>query len=315
MKRGTKKTSEKKSGVLKELKKNRTLYLMMLPGILFILVFNYFPMTGIIMAFKDGMSTRGYFSGAWVGLKNFEFFFRSNDAARITFNTLFMNGLFIIVRLVASVAVALLLNEIRSKKAVKTYQSVLLLPHFLSWVVIGFVTYAFLNIDYGLINRMLNIFGATSVEWYSEPKYWPGILTVVELIKTTGYYSIVYYAGIVGINQDIYEAAAVDGASRFNIIMKITLPMLKPLIITMVLMQIGKIFFADFGLFYYVPRETGALFSRTDVIDTYVYRSLRVLGNSGMSAAVGLFQSVAGFIVVLLSNWLVRRYDSDNALF
>lgn len=304
-----------KNSVLGELLKNKTLYLMMIPGILFVAVFNYFPMMGIVMAFKDGMSTRGYFSGDWVGLKNFEFFFKSNDAFRITFNTLFMNGLFIVVRLVAAVFVALLLNELTSKKAIKLYQSTMLLPHFLSWVVVGFVTYGFLNIDYGFINRFLAIFGVEAIEWYSEPKYWPWILTIVELIKTTGYYSIVYYAGIVGISQDIYEAARVDGASRMAIVRKITLPMLKPLIVTMVLMQIGKIFFADFGLFYYVPRETGALFSKTDVIDTYVYRSLRVLGNSGMSAAVGLFQSCAGFVVVLLSNLLVRKFDAENSLF
>ncbi len=304
-----------KNTFIGELLKNKTLYLMMVPGILLLAIFNYFPMIGIIMAFKDGMSTRGYFSGDWVGFKNFEFFFKSNDALRITFNTLYMNGLFIVVRLVAAVSIALLLNELRSRKAIKLYQSTMLLPHFLSWVVVGFVTYAFLNIDYGFINRFLGIFGVAPKEWYSEPGYWPGILTVVELIKTTGYYSILYYAGIVGISQEIYEAARVDGASRMAIIRKITLPMLKPLIVTMILMQIGKIFFADFGLFYYVPRETGALFSKTDVIDTYVYRALRVLGNSGMSAAVGLFQSVAGFIVVLISNMLVKKFDSENALF
>ena len=305
----------KRYNCLGEFRRNKVLYLMTLPAIILVFIFSYIPMFGIVMAFKDNKSAAGYFSGNWVGFQNFEFFFRSNDAARITFNTVFLNALFIISVLVVSLSLALLLNELSKRWLVKTYQSVMFFPYFLSWVIIGFLTFAFLSVDNGFINKILIALGREPVYWYSNPNYWPFILTIVNLLKNAGYYCIIYYAGITGIDQDLYEAASIDGASRFRRMISITIPSIMPLISVMVLLQIGKIFYADFGLFYYVPRETGVLFPRTDVIDTYAFRALRVLGNTGMSAAIGLFQSFVGFVLVLVSNLITKKINSDNALF
>lgn len=302
-------------GFIKEMKSHGGLYAMMVPGILFLLIFNYVPLLGITIAFRDSNTVNGYFSGDWVGFKNFEFFFKSQDAFRIIRNTLGMNGLFIITGTIASVGIAIMLNEISSRRQVKLYQSTMLFPYMMSWVILGYVSYAFLNQEYGFLNSILGKFGIEPVNWYNEPKYWPAILAVVSIIKGAGYNAVLYYAKIMGIDQTIYEAAEVDGASRLDMALKITLPQLKTLMITLILLAIGKIFYADFGLFYYIPRESGALFSVTDVMDTYVYRALRVNGNIGMSSAVGLLQSIVGFVLVLLSNYITRKIDSESALF
>lgn len=300
---------------LKEMEKNASLYLMCVPGILTLFVFSYIPLAGITMAFKDGKTIRGFFGGNWVGFRNFEFFFRSNDAVRVVSNTLIMNSVFIITITFFALLFAVLLNELQSRTSIKLYQSIMFLPFFLSWVVMGFLAFSFLSMEYGYLNRILMSLWLEPIQWYNEPERWPMILTIVNVLKNAGYYSIVYYAGIMGIDQEMYEAAKIDGASRFRQIINITLPQIVPLISIMVLLQIGKIFYADFGLFYYIPRESGVLFPKTDVIDTYVYRSLRVMGNTGMSAAVGLFQSVVGFVLVVTSNWVTKKINPENALF
>lgn len=305
----------KQNGWISELYKNKILYLMTIPAILLVFIFNYIPMAGMIMAFKDTRGSTTYFGGEWIKFKNFEFFFKSQDAARITFNTLFMNAIFIISVLVVSMTFALLLNEINSRKIVKLYQSTMFLPNFLSWVIVGFLAYAFLSVDSGLINSTLKTFGIKPIAWYSEPQYWRFILPIVNMIKNAGYYTVIFYAGTLAISEELYEAAKIDGASRFQQMYSITIPLVIPLVSIMVLLQIGRIFYADFGLFYYIPRETGVLFSTTDVIDTYVYRSLRVLGNTGMATAVGVFQSIVGLIVVATSNWVVKKVNPENALF
>lgn len=307
----------KKNGLIKEIKTKKPLYLMMIPGLLLILVFAYIPMLGITTAFKDGNTVRGYFSGDWVGFGNFEFFFKSQDAARITGNTLTMNALFILSITCGSIIFAVLLSELKKENArqIKLYQSVMMVPYFLSWVVMGFITFAFLSVDSGFINKVLIALGFSPVNWYSDPGYWPPILVIVNFIKNIGYNTVVYYAGIVGIDETYYEAAKIDGANRFKQMIYITLPSIAPLISVMVLLSIGKIFYADFGLFYYIPRETGVLFPKTDVIDTYVFRALKTMGNIGMSAAIGLFQSVVGFVLVLGSNLLAKKINPDNALF
>ena len=306
---------KRNSTFLKEIVKNRVLYLMTMPALVIVFIFNYIPMFGITMAFKDCKTANGYFAGDWIGFSNFEFFFRSNDAARVTYNTISLNTIFIITVLIGSLTLALLLNELHHRTMAKVYQSIMFFPYFLSWVIIGFLTYAFLSVDNGFINKILQAMGKEPIYWYSDPKYWPAILTIVNLLKNAGYYSVVYYAGITGIDGTLYEAASIDGASRVRRIFSITLPMLKPLISVMVLLQIGRIFYADFGLFYYVPRESGVLFPKTDVIDTYTFRALRTLGNTGMSAAVGLFQSVVGFILVLVSNGITKKINVEYALF
>jgi putative aldouronate transport system permease protein len=288
---------------------------MTLPAIFIVFVFNYLPLVGLTMAFKSGRGAQELFGGTWVGLKNFEFFFKSQDAARITYNTVFMNSIFIITTLLLSLTIAILLNESRSRRLVKSYQTILMLPYFLSWVIMGFLAFAFLSVDNGFINGILSSLGLPRVNWYSEPRLWPGILAVSNLIKVAGYTSVIYYAGIMGIDETLYEAAKIDGANRFYQILHITIPLLTPLISIMTLLQIGKIFYSDFGLFYYLPRETGVLFSTTDVIDTYAYRALRVLGNTGMAAAIGVFQSLVGFIFVITSNFIVSKINPENSLF
>jgi putative aldouronate transport system permease protein len=297
--------------------KNSTLFFMALPGLLLVFVFSYLPMFGIIVAFKDYKAVKGLFDSDWIGLKNFEFLFGTQDAWHVTFNTLFLNSLFIITSTLGAIGLALLLNEVRERFKIMTnfYQSALLLPHFISYVIVSYFVFAFLNTDNGLVNHTLAGFGLDTISWYSSPQYWPAILTSVNLWKSVGFASIIYLSGILAINPEYYEAAKIDGATKWQQISKITVPLIMPLIIIMVLLSIGRIFYADFGLFYQVTRDNGLLYSTTDVLDTYVYRALRVNGDVGMSAAAGLYQALVGFVLVVLANWTVRRIDPDKALF
>jgi len=297
--------------------KNGSLLLMALPGLLLLLVFSYLPMFGVIVAFKDYRAAKGIFDSDWIGFKNFEFLFGTEDAWRITFNTLFLNALFIVTSTIGAIGVALLLNEVRekTKKLTNFYQSALLLPHFISYVIVGYFVFAFLNTDSGLVNKTLAGFGVDSISWYSSPQYWPAILTSVNLWKNVGFNSIIYLSGILAINPEYFEAARIDGATKWKQITKITIPLIMPLIIITTLLAIGRIFYADFGLFFQVTRDNGLLYPTTDVLDTYVYRALRVSGDIGMAAAAGLYQAVVGFILVVAANWVVRRVDADKALF
>lgn len=297
--------------------KNGSLLLMALPGLLLLLVFSYLPMFGVIVAFKDYRAAKGIFDSDWIGFKNFEFLFGTSDAWRITFNTLSLNALFIVTSTLGAIGIALLLNEVRerTKKLTNFYQSALLLPHFISYVIVGYFVFAFLNTDNGLVNKTLNGFGVDSISWYSSPQYWPAILTSVNLWKNVGFNSIIYLSGILAINPEYFEAARIDGATKWKQITRITIPLIMPLIIITTLLAIGRIFYADFGLFYQVTRDNGLLYPTTDVLDTYVYRALRVSGDVGMAAAAGLYQAVVGFILVVGANWVVRRIDGDKALF
>jgi putative aldouronate transport system permease protein len=297
--------------------KNSSLLLMALPGLLLLLVFSYLPMFGVIVAFKDFKAAKGIFDSDWIGFKNFEFLFGTEDAWRITFNTLSLNALFIVTSTLGAIAFALLLNEVRerTKKLTNFYQSALLLPHFISYVIVGYFVFAFLNTDTGLVNKTLAGFGVDEISWYSSPQYWPAILTSVNLWKNVGFNSIIYLSGILAINPEYFEAARIDGATKWKQITRITIPLIMPLIIITTLLSIGRIFYADFGLFFQVTRDNGLLYPTTDVLDTYVYRALRVNGDVGMSAAAGLYQAVVGFILVVGANWVVRRVDGDKALF
>ena len=291
------------------------LYAMLLPGMLYILINNYIPMTGIIVAFKKYSAQKGIWGSEWTGLSNFVYLFR-NDASILIRNTLLYNIVFIILGTVVAIFLAVLLCELGDRVRVKFFQASLLLPNLLSWVVIGFVAYAFLNADTGFINNtVMKSLGKEGIAWYTFPKAWPFILVIVNLWKNAGYQSIVYMAGISGIDKSLYEAAALDGATKLQQIFQVTLPLLKPTVITLSLMSIGRIFYSDFGLFYQVPQNSGALFGVTQTIDTYVYRGLMELNNVGMSAAAGFYQSIVGFILVLAANTLVRKLDADNALF
>jgi len=294
--------------------------LMVLPGALWFLFFSYLPMLGTVIAFKEYRFDRDGFwasivNSKWVGWQNFKFLFSTDDAFIITRNTLLYNIVFIFLGLVFSVLLAVILSEITNKRLSKIYQTGMFLPYFLSWVIVGYFTFSFLSSDRGLLNGLFNSLGIPPVQWYSESKYWPLILVLVYLWKAVGYNSVVYLASIMGIDRSLYEAAMIDGASKIQQIRAITLPLLKPIITIMTLLAIGKIFYADFGLFYQVPRNSGTLYGVTNVIDTYVYRGLKTTGEIGMSAAAGLYQSVVGFTLVMASNYIVRKYDKDNALF
>jgi ABC-type polysaccharide transport system, permease component len=271
-------------------------------------------MFGLIIAFKKIDYSKGIFGGDWVGLDNFKFFFESMYAFRVTRNTILLNFLFIIIGTLCAIVFALLLYEL-SRRQVKTFQTILFIPYFLSWVVVGYVSFAMLNPSYGVINQFLNAIGMQPIEWYSEPKFWPWILLFSYLWKNIGYTSIIYYTGLMSIEPSYYEAAAIDGASKIKQMTYVSIPLLIPLIAILTLLNIGRIFYSDFGLFYFIPRDSGMLYSAVDVIDTYVYRALRVTGDIGMASAVGLFQSVVGFVMVMVSNKIVKVIDEDSAIF
>lgn len=273
-------------------------------------------MAGIIIAFKKLNFAKGIFKSPWAGLKNFEFLFKSPDARIITRNTLLYNVAFIIVNMVVGIAIAILICEVRSKKLKKMYQSAILLPFLMSMVILSYIVYALLSSENGLINNsILAAMGIDAVQWYQEPKYWPVILVIANCWKGVGYGCLIYIASLIGIDPSFYEAARLDGASKWQEITKITLPSLVPTIITLLLLSIGRIFYSDFGLFYQVPMNSGVLFPTTNVIDTYVYRALVEQGNISMSSAAGVYQSLVGFVIVMVSNWVVRRVDKDQALF
>lgn len=298
------------------IRRNAPLYIMMLPGLLYLLINNYLPLVGLSAAFKSFNYGKGLFGSPFNGLKNFEYLFKTSDAFIITRNTLLYNLLFIAVNTAGSVMIAILLNEMKRKTSLKIFQTVILMPYLVSTVIISYLVYAFLSAETGFMNTtVMPLLGIERVSWYTEPKYWPFILTFVNFWKNFGFLTVIYYASIIAIDNDYYEAAALDGAGKWVQIRHITLPILRPTIIMMVLMSVGRIFFSDFGLFYQVPQDSGMLYSVTNTIDTYVYRALMRLGDVGMASAAGLYQSVIGFILVLASNLLVRRIDPDSAIF
>ncbi len=290
-------------------------YSMAVIPLLFVLVFSYLPMFGIIIAFKDYKYNLGIFHSPWVGLRNFEFFFKSNDFTRITFNTLYLNAIFIVVGTIAAVALALLLFGLTSRTGKKVYQTILISPYFLSWVVVGYMVYGILNPSYGLLNSVIKQLGMTPVDVYSKPDVWPLILTVASVWKNVGMDSVIYLAALMGLDVGLFEAAATDGASRSQIRRHIIIPELTSIISIMTILKIGSIFRSDFGLFYQLTRDIGTLYRTTDVVDTYVFRSMRVLGDMGMSSAVGLVQSVVGFVLVMATNYITKKIEPDNALF
>ena len=296
-------------------KDNLIMYAMCLPVFIYILIFSYAPMLGLVIAFKDYRLDKGILGSNWVGFENFKFFFTSEDALRVTVNTIFLNFLFIFAGLVFAVLLALLLFEISKRWLIKTYQTVMILPSYLSWVVVGFMTYAFLNPTMGILNSALSSLGGEGISWYSESKYWPFILTFAVIWKNVGLNCVIYYAGLMGINQEYFEAAAIDGAGKMRQMWYISIPSLTPLITIMTILAIGGIFRSDFGMFFNLTRDVGALYPTTDVIDTYVYRALRSLGNDSMATAVGLYQSIVGFVLIILTNAIVNKIEPDNALF
>lgn len=305
-----------KAGMGKKIKRYLPLYLMMLPGIAYLFINNYMPMAGLVVAFKQYNAQRGIFGSKFIGLKNFEFLFKTQDAWVITRNTILYNFIFIILGTAFAVFVAILLNEIRSERAKKFYQTVTLIPFMISIVVVSYLAYAFLSTDSGFINNsILKPLSLSRVSWYSTPGPWPIILILINLWKGFGYNCIIYYATLVGINREYYEAAVIDGANRWQQVTHITLPGLKPTIITLTLLAVGRIFYSDFGLFYQVPMNSGPLMDITNTIDTYVFRGLMQTNNIGMASAAGFYQSLVGFVLVLSANFIVKKISPENALF
>lgn len=304
--------------------KNGWLLLLMLPGVIHLLMIQYMPMFGVVIAFKDYKNRDGIFGSEWVGFENFKFLFGSNTAWNITFNTVFMNMLFIITGTVVALTLALLLNEIYASRLAQVYQFTLFIPFFIGAVIVGYIAYAILS-NNGFINHTLRAMGQEPVKFYLEPSYWRYILTSANLWMGVGFGTIIYLSGIIGINPEFFEAAELDGAGKLQQIWNITIPLIRYLIVIQMLLAVGKIFFANFGLFYLVPQvyKNGALLPVVDVIDTFVFRALyggSMSGSSGfvkigMAAAAGLYQSVVGFLLVLGANLLVKKISPDQALF
>jgi putative aldouronate transport system permease protein len=308
-------TARKKAKFKKALLGSIPFYLMALPGIIYLFINNYMPLPGLVLAFKNYNAKKGIYGSEWAGLKNFKYLFATNDAFIITRNTLLYNFVFIIVNTVFAIFVAILLAEMRSKMK-NAYQSLILMPYMVSMVIVSYLVFAFLSTENGFLNNtVIRLLGKEKISWYMEKKYWPFILVFVHVWKVIGYNCIIYLSTILGIDRTYYEAAAIDGAGKIRQITKITLPLLKPTIIMMTLLAIGRIFYSDFGLFYQVPQNQGALFSVTNTIDTYVYRGLLELGKPTLSAAAGVYQSLVGFVLIVVSNLVVRKIDKDSALF
>jgi putative aldouronate transport system permease protein len=293
------------------------LLLLAVPGIVYFAVFAYLPMAGLVVAFKDFNITDGIFGSRWNGLANFRYFFSTGDALRIIFNTLFLNALFLGATLAFGLLLAIMLNEIRLHQYKRAAQSVIFFPYFVSPIVISVmlqVLLAGVGGEGGAVNDMLNVFHLPQVSWYTEAGAWPWILTVVKVWQLGGYMSIIFLAAITSISPDVYEAGVMDGASRFRMAWSITVPLLRPTGAVLLVLGIGRIFYGDFATIYAIVGDNGVLFSTTDVIDTYVFRALRSLGDFGTTAAVGLFQGVVGFIFVVIALIIQRRYAKESSI-
>lgn len=311
---------KKKHSSKHSIKKQMPFFAMMAPGLFLIGLLCYLPMAGVILAFKDYNPTDGILGSDWMHplYKNFEFFFKSESAKTVTFNTIIYNVLEAVLVTVCAVALAILLNNVKNKFVSATYKGAILLPTFLSWVVIQYILFGLLSVDRGIVNGTITKIGGEAIYWYSEPVYWRFIMPFAYLWKNVGYYSVLYVAAIAGINTDYYEAAQLDGASRWQQVKHITLPLIRPTIIVLSLLWVGKLFnggLGDWNAFYTLPNDAGPLYKATDVIDTYVFRSLKKVNDYGMSAAVGLYQSTIGFVLVLISNKIIKKVDPDSALF
>lgn len=301
-------------------KDDTELTLLALPTAVWYILFCFLPMFGIIIAFKDfrisGNFISSIFKSSWAGgngLKNFESLFSFGDIWTIIRNTLSYNAVFIVLGIVIPVVLALMINQLHSKLAAKFYQTAMFMPYFLSWVVVSAVVFGFLSYDKGLANKIIESIGGQPLQWYMEPKYWPFLIIFMNLWKSIGYGMVVYLASITGIDGTYYEAAVIDGATKWQQTRYITLPLMKTVIIIMFILSVGRIFYSDFGLFYQVPRASNSLFDVTYTIDVYVF-SMMKSGTTGMASAAALIQSVVGCITILLANGIVRKFDSDSAM-
>lgn len=300
---------------MNRIKRMLPFYIMIVPGMAYLIINNYIPMFGIVMAFKKLNFQKGILKSEWCGLDNFKFLFSSSDAWTITRNTIGYNLINIVLGTILGLTMAILLNEVRNKHTSKLYQTLVLLPYLMSWVVVSYICYAFLSSESGMVNGVLNSLGHEGINWYNEAKYWPFILVFFNLWKSVGYGMIIYFSGVVGISNDYYEAATLDGANKWQQIKNITLPLLKPTVITMFILSLGNIMRSDFGLFYQLPRNSGALYGVTRTLDVYVYNALMKNNDFGMSSAASFFQAIIGFVLIIAANKMVSRMNREQALF
>lgn len=302
-------------GFWKSVSDSRLLLLMLAPAVIYVLVFNYLPMFGVVLAFKDYNYVDGIWGSPWNGLQNFQYLFLSDKLWPLTRNTLLYNAAFIITGVIFQVGLTILLSEITGKWFKKISQTMMFMPYFISWVVVVAVVQSLFSYENGILNSLLALFGAERINIYSNTKVWPWLLVGFKIWKDTGYGTIVYLASITGIDTALYEAADVDGATFAQKVFHITLPAIKPTIIIMVLLAIGQIFRGDFGLFYQLVGSNANVLEVADVIDLFVYRSLLTNGDIGMSSAAGLYQSVLCFITVVFCNWIIKKADPEYTLF
>lgn len=301
-------------GFFREIKKNKWNYLFLMPAAIYTFIFGYATLPYMIIAFQKFDFKKGIRS-PFVGLENFKFFFSSSRAWEVTRNTVLMNIYYIIFGTLVAILLALLINEIKNRCFLKVTQATLLFPFFISWVIVSYILYSLLSTDYGIFNSILSSLNLQPISWYSKPEYWRAIIVIARIWKTAGYSSIIYLAVITGIDTSIFEAAAIDGAKRIQIVRRIILPMLMPTVCILLLMDIGKMFYGDFGMVYALVKDSGQLLPKVDIIDTYVFRMLRVTGDPSLSMAVGLYQSLVGFVLVFTSNFIVKKRYPDGALF
>lgn len=306
---------KKKYSFLTDVRRNRVSYLMLIPAALYTIVFGYCTIPYMLIAFQKFSFKKGILGSDWVGFQNFAFFFKSKDAGRIIGNTVKLNLLFLIGTILAAVTLAVLINEIKNRHFKKVAQSSYLLPYFLSWVIVNYILYGMIGSKYGLLTHGMEVLGLEKISFYNEPEYWTAILVILKIWKDLGMNMVIYLAAITGFDEQLYDAAAVDGASRWQMCQRITIPMLLPTVIMLAIMQVGKVFYGDFGMIYALVGDNGVLYQTTDVIDTYVFRTLRTTGNPSQAMAISLFQAVMGFLCVWGSNYIARKKFQEGALF
>lgn len=304
----------KRNGFFDEIRKHWLLYVFTLPALIYLFIFKYLPMAGIIIAFKDFNPVKGIFQSKWIGIDNFRFFFRGSQWGTVTFNTFYLNLLFLISGTVFAIFIAIVMSELNKGLYVRISQSIMILPNFISWVVVALFSIAFIGSN-GIVNQLISLVGRQAIPFYTDASKWPMLFVIIRIWKGAGFGAVIYLAAITGFDTELYEAATIDGASRFQRIICITLPLLKNTVVMMTLLSIGSIFYGDFAMIYSFIGDNAALFSTTDVIDTYVFRALRTSGNMGMSAAVGLYQSFIGFILVVVTNAVVKKLSPESAIF
>ncbi|MDR0525233.1 MAG: ABC transporter permease subunit [Spirochaetaceae bacterium] len=305
----------KRKGFITDIITHPYRYLLLLPATLYTFIYGYCSYPYIVIAFKKFNYRQGVFGSPFNGLQNFAFFFKSSAAANVIGNTVYLNLLFLIFTTICSVALAILLNEIVNRPFKRIAQSFMLFPHYLSWVVIGYMIYGFFSMEYGVINKVLIFFGGKPVNWYAEPEVWPGLLVIMRIWKGAGMSAVIYLASITGIDSSIYEAAEIDGASRMQQIGRLTIPLLTPTVCILTLLSIGRIMYGDFGMMYAIIGDNGVLYSSTDIIDTYIFRALRQTGNPSQAMAISLFQSLIGFGMVFGSNKAAQKLFPEGSLY